>query len=95
MIAVTEHASLLWSRVPSVNLSQFAVQNNYIMMDGGPDSAVTSLDGDNGDWGRKMPKIRKILEEKKEDLDLCTGRIWDAWRGCNPMWGRDLEEEIL
>ena len=32
--------------------------------------AVTSLDGDNGDWGRKMPKKRKILEDKKEDLDL-------------------------
>ena len=32
--------------------------------------AVTSLDGDNGDWGRQMPKKRKILEDKKEDLDL-------------------------
>ena len=32
--------------------------------------AITSLDGDNGDWGRKMPNKRKILEDKKEDLDL-------------------------
>ena len=33
-------------------------------------AAVTSLDGGNGDWGRKMPKKREILEDKKGDLDL-------------------------
>ena len=32
--------------------------------------AVTSLDGGNGDWGRKMPKKRETLEDKKGDLDL-------------------------
>ena len=48
--------------------------------------AVTSPDGGNGDGGRKMPKKRKILEDKKKDFDLyCrlqeVGRISGAWRG--------------
>ena len=33
-------------------------------------SAVTSLDGGNGDWGRKMPKKRENSKDKKGDLDL-------------------------